>query len=438
MPQRRRVKAAAGKGQSAQFACWMETLSMMPSADLMRFDAEIRDLLSDCAMAPGDAADMGACVEKLRDAIQRLGPGWTVQPFGSFTSGFGIRGCDLDATCYREGLDEQDNTLAIEELKLQLVPLLAKHPRFDILQEVWSARIPIVKLRFDRSLEVDLSCHNFQAVQNTRLLKAYADLDPQVRDLVVAVKAWAKAESVCGAPVGHLSSYALTLMALYFMQVDPEISLPCLEPSVFAQGKGRVPDWCCPLPISVLLCRFFQFYASTIWWGVEVVSVRLGRRCGTSDPTFLKLPGRLASSLHIEDPFLLGRNLTTTLGEGQETMFYGRIAHAAAQLQQGSTPLGLARGSGQKQLCRKSDVGASEPSHPDVVVSHPITPCSKRCTSDVESTVSGGSAQAFRESPAGTSPSRFLDSPSGESDSDGAISGRVPPQHCVSALTALS
>lgn len=416
MPHRRRVSAlaqarsaAAPKGQSAQFACWMEALSMMPGADLMRFDAEIRDLLEDCAMAPGDAADRSACIDKLRDALRRLGPGWTVQAFGSFANGFVTRGSDLDATCYREGTSEQDNKLAIEELKSQLLPLLAKHPRFDVLQEVWSARIPIVKLRFDRSLEVDLSCHNVQALHNTRLLKAYADLDPQVRDLVVAVKAWAKAEGVCGAPAGHLSSYALTLMALYFMQVDTAISLPRLEPAVFAQGKGRAPDWACPLPISVLLCRFFQFYTSTIWWGIEVVSVRLGRRCGTSDPTFSELPGRGGSSLHIEDPFLLGRSLTTTLGEGQETMLYGALANAAAELQKGMTPASFARKGVRPPPAGRRQRGAPERSQP-------MTPRSKHCTSDVESTVSGGSAQGSRNSPAGR------DAVSGESDSEGGNS----------------
>ena len=95
--------------------------------------------------------------------------------------------------------------------------------RFEIIEEVWSARVPILKLRFDGKTDVDLSCHNLQALQNTYLLwarppsperallvsreclllfslvslssaKAYSMLNPVVRGLVITVKLWAKLE----------------------------------------------------------------------------------------------------------------------------------------------------------------------------------------------------------------------------------------------------
>ena len=50
------------------------------------------------------------------------------------------------------------------------------------------------------------------------MLKAYADLDPRAVTLVKAVKRWAIGVEVVGAPYGNLSSYALTLMAIYYGQ----------------------------------------------------------------------------------------------------------------------------------------------------------------------------------------------------------------------------
>ena len=69
--------------------------------------------------------------------------------------------------------------------------------------------------------------NNVLPVFNTRLLKAYADLDPVVVKLVKTVKPWAKRAGVQGAPAGNLSSYALTLMVIYFAQIRG--ALPVLQ-----------------------------------------------------------------------------------------------------------------------------------------------------------------------------------------------------------------
>ncbi|CAK9009021.1 Terminal uridylyltransferase 7 (TUTase 7) (Zinc finger CCHC domain-containing protein 6) [Durusdinium trenchii] len=140
---------------------------------------------------------------------------------------------DLDATCYelKETQDEEEEQKQPAEiLSERLAPLLREHPEFTMAQEVLHARVPILKLCFEGELEVDLSCHNTLPLQNTKLLKAYSSLDERIRDLVITVKLWAKANGVCGASQSHLSSYALTLMAIYFMQdpVDESRNLNCV------------------------------------------------------------------------------------------------------------------------------------------------------------------------------------------------------------------
>eukprot|EP00959_Pyramimonas_sp_CCMP1952_P470671 9497086-Pyramimonas_sp.AAC.1 len=50
----------------------------------------------------------------------------------------------------------------------------------------------------------------------------------------------------------------------------------------------------------------------------KVVSVRLGKRLAATEARFGSLQGRHARRLHIEDPFLLQRNLNCVLGRLQE------------------------------------------------------------------------------------------------------------------------
>mmetsp|Transcript_38357 Transcript_38357/g.69509 ORF Transcript_38357/g.69509 Transcript_38357/m.69509 type:complete len:501 (-) Transcript_38357:591-2093(-) len=285
------------------------------------------------------------CIQQMEQCVQLLGPGWHVRPFGSAANTLCTRGADLDLTCFHESVRDQDSHLATQELRYKLLPLLRCHPRFKIKEEIWSARVPIVKLLFDETTEVDLSCHNPQALQNTYLLKTYAELSPQVRRLVLAVKVWARTEGVSGAPSGHLSSYSLTLMVLYFLQVQQGLEMPCMPTEAFS-SFGSTPEvqgisWTCALPLAELVTGFFVFYAGAdggFQWGSEVVSVRLGRRSQPRELDFQLLPGRLGHRLHIEDPFLLARNLNCVLTPENEQLLRAKLKQTATTICSGGIP----------------------------------------------------------------------------------------------------
>jgi len=303
------------------------------------------------------------CIQQLEQFVGLLGPGWHVKPFGSAANSFLTRGGDLDVTCFHESVQDQDTSRAAHELQHKLLPLLSCHPRFKIVEEIWTARVPIVKLMFDETMEVDLSCHNPQALQNTYLLKAYAELDEQVRNLVLAAKLWAKSEGVSGAPGGHLSSYSLTLMALYFLQV--EVGMPCLNTAAFS-SKGSAPEvdnisWACGVNLVDLVTRFFAFFAGAeggFQWGREVISVRKGRRLATNGLDFAMLPGRLTSRLHIEDPFLLARNLNCVLSLENEQLLRVKLGQAASTMYCGGIPNAFVPDAAES-LASDTDVDAS-------------------------------------------------------------------------------
>jgi len=222
---------------------------------------------------------------------------------------------------------------------LQVLTRLEKLPDFQLVQDIRTARVPLLKLQFKdatESVDVDFSCDNRTAMLNTQLLQAYVRIHPAVQNLALFVKLWAKAHGVLGAPQGNLSSFSLTLMVIYFMQV--QCSLPRLAQEELRQtGDCEVPHWPCALAMSELVHQFFYFFSTVFLWGTEVVSVRLGRRADASVREFKMLPGRTRMRLHIEDPYLADRNLNCVLGEAQESellkkMGEGLRASARSQL----------------------------------------------------------------------------------------------------------
>eukprot|EP00930_Biecheleria_cincta_P046400 TRINITY_DN3199_c0_g2_i1.p1 TRINITY_DN3199_c0_g2~~TRINITY_DN3199_c0_g2_i1.p1 ORF type:complete len:527 (+),score=86.92 TRINITY_DN3199_c0_g2_i1:39-1583(+) len=301
---------------------------------------------------------MNRCMAELQEAVKTLGSEWCVSSFGSAANGFVTKASDLDVTCYEEPQDDRSqDDRKCQELKQsagilgeRLAPLLRKHPQFTVGEEILSARIPILKLCFEGCLEVDLSCNNTGPLHNTRLLKAYAGLDDRVRQLGVIVKLWAKENHVCGAFQSYLSSYSLTLMVLYFMQVHPKVRLPMLPVATFRYGSEADAEqriqaaraaFKCSLSLGELLVRFFQFYSQEFYWGSEVVSVRLGSRLDVGQPFFSQLKARNTNRLHVEDPVDLTRNLNCVLGESQEMRLQTLIEEAFACLNEGKTlPMG--------------------------------------------------------------------------------------------------
>jgi len=326
----------------------------MASVALPDFEAVIEQLLSRVRTSHQDNAVMQFCLKTLDKIMKDLDARWRVRPFGSAANGFCTRFSDLDVTCFQDPNDGLPCATATETISL-LHPLLQEHSSFEVLEVITSARIPLLKTRFEKKLEVDISFQNTDPLANTQLLRAYAELNILVRHVAILVKLWAKSVGVCGAQNGHLSSYSLTLMVIYCLQIDDYVKLPCLPTDAYSAGgkKTVMPKlrWQCQAKLSELLMRFFAFYATDFCWGYEVVSPRLGRRLYASDEQFSELAGRDSSLMvHIEDPYLLGRNLSCVLGQTQQHLLMTRICDAHLALSKQQVPLGFLSALNSKEL----------------------------------------------------------------------------------------
>jgi DNA polymerase sigma len=311
----------------------------------------MEERLKECAVSEDNAACTDRCFQALQAVVEELGPRWRLEVFGSVASGFRTSASDMDATCVQAAAedDEEESPVAPTILQERLSPLLRQHEKFQVIEEIVHAKVPILRLRFEGHLDIDLSCQNTAALLNTRLLSAYAKLHPRVRELGIAVKLWAKAAHVCGAAKGNLSSYSFTLLVIYFMQVHNEVNLPCLPTSLFKEDAAVVEEklesirssWSCRLTLADLFFRFIGFYQWYFEWGHEVVSVRNGWRLPPRDDTFRTLRGRYVSRLHIEDPYALERNLHCVLGEAEEVQLREAFQSAWCAIINQITPVGL-------------------------------------------------------------------------------------------------
>jgi len=316
-------------------------------------DEDLRTKLDQSSLADDCSARVERCLVEIRSAIRQLGPGWRVQPFGSTASGFGNQGSDLDVTCFRMSQFKACSAQsAADDLQWRLQPVLLKQRSFTVLEQIFLAKVPILRLRFEGCLEVDLSCNNRQPLKNTALLACYANMHPAVSRLGRAVKLWAKTAGVCGAADRNLSSYAFTLMVVYFLQVDSQVKLPCLPTDAFDSDNGEQDprvvglqeNWQCDedaLNMAGLLTRFFQFFAKDFLWGKEVVSIRLGHRCDAKSNEFELLQHRWKHRIHVEDPFEVERNLHCALRLDNEDILKAEICRAARAVDMFELPVGL-------------------------------------------------------------------------------------------------
>ena len=344
--------------------------------------------------------------------------------FGSSANGFGAAAADLDTMVHLPDVPAHDSLFARELLCDQQLPSearrflgrgtseresmvfrkvlkeLRQHPAaFTKIVPVPYARVPIIKLTHASPaagaslVDVDLSFGNRLVVFNTRLLETYAQLAPAVRPLVFAVKAWAKARDVVGAVGSNLSSYALVLMVLHFLQARARL-LPALQhpgmmrdwsahvrcggggggaaalaaavvatsPSLLdepiivdgadvrfvpdaafarawwdAHGGGGAPAAAALSP-GALFAGFVDYYAAGFPWETGVVSVRTGGDPIPPRSVFLAHGGKQPPPwrLAIEDPFERSHDLGRVLTERRQMSLWAELQRARELLQRAS------------------------------------------------------------------------------------------------------
>uniref|UniRef100_A0A8C2ZYU8 CCHC-type domain-containing protein n=1 Tax=Cyclopterus lumpus TaxID=8103 RepID=A0A8C2ZYU8_CYCLU len=261
-------------------------------------------------------------LQDLETFVRRQFAGARLQLFGSSKNGFGFRQSDLDICMVLEGQDSIEDVDCIIE---SLARTLRKHQGLKNILPITTAKVPIVKFYHVRTgLEGDISLYNTLALHNTHLLALYAAIDRRVKILCYVMKVFAKICDIGDASRGSLSSYAYTLMVLFFLQQrDPPV-IPVLQeiydgkkkPEVLVDGwnvyffddlKALPSRW--PQhgknveTVGELWLGLLRFYTEDFDFREHVICLRQHGRLTTFNKQWT------SKYIVIEDPFDLNHNL---------------------------------------------------------------------------------------------------------------------------------
>jgi len=226
-------------------------------------------------------SEFGKINEKIRSLFDVNG-----QIYGSLVNGFPTNSSDIDVVINLpnegdeddaqpdedevdggdtgEGQDDQDgvgvkNRKILVKLNLLADSIATSLPEFEI-SKIESARVPILKCKSKiTNVEIDISFNHEVVVLNSALLRAYSNMSPRVRQLVVLVKHWAKQRELNDALQGTLSSYSYVLLVIHYLQ-----------------RRGYLPDLQKPLPGQPVPMRMTDGGRCSTWYLEESESVKYG------------------------------------------------------------------------------------------------------------------------------------------------------------------
>uniref|UniRef100_A0A665WAU1 polynucleotide adenylyltransferase n=1 Tax=Echeneis naucrates TaxID=173247 RepID=A0A665WAU1_ECHNA len=227
------------------------------------------ELFEVCQQQSSDLARKEMIRTQLQQDIQHVYAVGRLYLTGSSMNGLGCRSSDAD---------------------LCLV-LTGNVPYVDRTQLI-RAKVPILRFREKGSdLEFDLNVNNTMGIRNTFLLRSYAYADLRIRPMILVIKKWARHNQINDASKGTLSSYALVLMVLHYLQTlnepvlpslqreYPECFNPIMEINMVPESSKHIPPYVSRNQSSLgeLFLGFLKYYATCFRWDKQVISVREAR-----------------------------------------------------------------------------------------------------------------------------------------------------------------
>lgn len=152
-----------------------------------------------------------------------------IEPYGSIVNNFMTEWGDIDIC-----IIPKDNNLIqsfweyLEEIKNEAVNV-QKHAYFDLLERY--PRFLILKMKdIEKNIDLDITVQNKLPILNTRLIRLYSLLDQRFHIFGIFLKFWVKKNHIHGALGKFLTSYALLILIIHYLQniTDPKI-LPILQ-----------------------------------------------------------------------------------------------------------------------------------------------------------------------------------------------------------------
>ncbi|RLN79583.1 hypothetical protein BBJ28_00004326 [Nothophytophthora sp. Chile5] len=202
-------------------------------AEMTRYCAYTQRVV-DAARARIDAA-----IAHITEGVQAIWPEASVTCFGSYATGLWLPSSDVDVVVM--GLSNAtdrdvptrfvpDGVRELEQLAKRLRPQHTWVQRVDVVR---GAKVPVAKLVLRREgqqegdhaalLRVDISIENVQTtrgIEASTLVREYVHELPRLKPLLLVLRQFLREKALNSAFTGGLSSYAVTLLAVFLMEMQ--------------------------------------------------------------------------------------------------------------------------------------------------------------------------------------------------------------------------
>eukprot|EP00927_Polykrikos_kofoidii_P072915 TRINITY_DN68996_c0_g1_i1.p1 TRINITY_DN68996_c0_g1~~TRINITY_DN68996_c0_g1_i1.p1 ORF type:complete len:414 (+),score=62.98 TRINITY_DN68996_c0_g1_i1:133-1374(+) len=183
---------------------------------------EERDAAVEKALAPSedDSRNAERCVNLVNKIARRLGADCVL--VGSWAQETSLHRSDMDLALVFNGQFEDDGDKTEKVQVLQSFVARARGTGLRLVEEVFQAKVPIVRLEFgeapDQLVEVDISIGNSRSGMLDDYIREDLRKTPHCRRLLLLVKHWARCRNINKALFGFPNSLSWSLLVVFFFR----------------------------------------------------------------------------------------------------------------------------------------------------------------------------------------------------------------------------
>ena len=156
--------------------------------------------------------------------------GTKVEPYGSIINNFMSKNGDIDISIIPYKIKKEEFIKYLKEIENELIK--EKKYAIDNNNSIYvNSRYALLSIKdIESNINIDITVHNLLPVINSKMIRLYSLFDQRFHIIGSFLKHWVKINNIKGAPKGFLSSYALLILIIHFLQnvVEPKI-LPVLQ-----------------------------------------------------------------------------------------------------------------------------------------------------------------------------------------------------------------
>ncbi len=150
-----------------------------------------------------------------------------LQAYGSMMNNFLIDEGDIDISIVPEKMSIEEFSVNLEDIKNEIINKklgncenLQISPRYSLLKV----------LDYQTLINIDITVHTMLPLYNTKLIRTYSLIDQRFHIMGIYIKYWVKKNHINGALDKYLSSYAILILIIHFLQSEIDIKvLPNLQ-----------------------------------------------------------------------------------------------------------------------------------------------------------------------------------------------------------------